>query len=185
MRSFVIAVLALTCVSAVVADSPRERRQQRRQARYAVVESACAQGACTQASCPQGVCVVQDSHPGPLPSPQSTASTVASASECREALDEVNADRAKHGLSKFQHDPLLSKAAYACAKARAVSHIYGHLPSDFDYLPPGAHATAAGCGALEPSWGWGTCCTHDSYTYAGAAWVMGDDGRRYMHLFVR
>lgn len=102
-----------------------------------------------------------------------------------DALTEVNAERAKRGLKPFIHDALLTQGALACAKARAASHIHGHLSSDFDYLPSGAQATAAGCGALEPSWGWGTCCVFDSYTYAGAAWVMGSDGRRYMHIFCR
>jgi hypothetical protein len=102
-----------------------------------------------------------------------------------DALAEVNAERAKRGLKPLIHDPLLTQAALACAKVRAAHHIHGHLSSDFDYLPAGAQATAAGCGALEPSWGWGTCCTYDNYTYGGAAWVMGSDGRRYMHLFVR
>lgn len=104
---------------------------------------------------------------------------------CAEALDEVNATRAQRGLKPFIHDPELSKAAYGCAKARAAGLIAGHLPSDFAYLPSGATATSAGCAAWEPSWGWGACCTYDNYTYAGAAWVMGNDGRRYMHLFVR
>jgi hypothetical protein len=30
-----------------------------------------------------------------------------------------------------------------------------------------------------------SCCVYENYTYAGAAWVSGRDGRRYMHLFVR
>ncbi|HQR41485.1 MAG TPA: hypothetical protein PLX97_02350 [Gemmatales bacterium] len=102
-----------------------------------------------------------------------------------DALDEVNAERAKRGLKPLLPDPLLNQAARTCAKLRAASHIHGHLASDFDHLPSGAQAAAAGCGALEPSWGWGTCCTYDNYTYGGAAWVMGSDGRRYMHLFVR
>ena len=102
-----------------------------------------------------------------------------------DALDEVNAYRAKRGLTPFKHDALLTQAALACAKLRAASHIHGHLASDFDHLPPGAHADAAGCGALEDSWGWGTCCMDDNYSTAGAAWVRGSDGRRYMHLFVR
>lgn len=102
-----------------------------------------------------------------------------------EALQEVNAARARRGLRPFQPDPLLAEAARRCAEVRASRRIAGHLSSDFAYLPSGASARAAGCGALEPSWGWGTCCTYDNYTYAGAAWVMGTDGRRYMHLFVR
>lgn len=114
------------------------------------------------------------------------ATTAATSKGADDALEEVNAERAKRGLKAFLPDPLLNKAALACAKQRASRSIHGHLPeSDFHYLPEGAHATAAGCGALEPSWGWGSCCAYDNYTYAGAAWVMGNDGRRYMHLFVR
>lgn len=113
-----------------------------------------------------------------------TATTTTKGSD--DALAEVNAERAKRGLRAFQPDPLLNQAALACAQQRAARHIHGHLPeSDFRYVPSGGQANAAGCGALEPSWGWGTCCTYENYTYAGAAWVMGNDGRRYMHLFVR
>lgn len=102
-----------------------------------------------------------------------------------DALHEVNAERARRGLRPYQPDPMLNQAAQSCARIRAAGFIRGHLSNDFAHLPSGASATAAGCGALEPSWGWGTCCTYDNYTYAGAAWVMGTDGRRYMHLFVR
>ena len=116
----------------------------------------------------------------------SEAKPVASSTQgSDDALDEVNAERAKRGLRPFQPDALLNQAARTAAAQRAASHIHGHLSNDFACVPSGGHATAAGCGALEPSWGWGTCCTYDNYTYAGAAWVMGSDGRRYMHLFVR
>jgi len=104
---------------------------------------------------------------------------------CDDALEEVNKARAKAGLQPFKKDAELTKAAKACAEVRAASHIAGHLKSDFAYLPAGATAKAAGCGALEPSWGWGTCCTYDGYGTAGAAWVLGSDGKRYMHLFVK
>jgi len=103
-----------------------------------------------------------------------------------DALAEVNAVRAQRGLHPYQHDPLLHQAARAAAKQRAARLISGHLPeSDFSYVPSGGSATAAGCAAWTPDWGWGACCTYDNYTYAGASWVMGQDGRRYMHLFVR
>jgi hypothetical protein len=105
--------------------------------------------------------------------------------EVNEALAEVNAARAKRGLRPFLHDPMLTQAAQQCAQIRASRRIAGHLPNDFAYLPAGSTARSAGCGAMEPSWGWGTCCTYENYTYAGAAWVMGNDGKRYMHLFVR
>lgn len=105
---------------------------------------------------------------------------------CEDALAEVNAERAKLGLKPFINDSLLNKAALACAKQRATRGIHGHLPeSDFSYLSSGGNAASAGCGALEDSWGWGTCCYKDDYTYAGAAWVRGADGLRYMHIFVR
>ncbi|MBL8824372.1 MAG: hypothetical protein JNJ77_17425 [Planctomycetia bacterium] len=136
---------------------------------------------------PQAVSVSQPS-PAPVvstPMPEEKSSSATKVNGSDDALAEVNAERAKRGLQPLIHDPLLTQGALACAKARAASQIHGHLSSDFDYLPSGAQATAAGCGALEPSWGWGTCCTYDNYTYGGAAWVMGSDGRRYMHLFVR
>ncbi len=114
-----------------------------------------------------------------------TSASATTANGADDALDEVNAARARRGLRPFQPDPLLNQAARTCANIRAASRIAGHLSSDFAHLPPGASAKSAGCGALEPSWGWGTCCTYDNYTYAGAAWVMGADGKRYMHLFVR
>ncbi|MCU0718882.1 MAG: hypothetical protein MUC83_04205 [Pirellula sp.] len=109
----------------------------------------------------------------------------ASVEEVTDALAEVNAARVKRGLRPFQHDPQLTQAALQCAQIRASRRIAGHLPNDFAYLPAGSTARSAGCGAMEPSWGWGTCCTYENYTYAGAAWVMGADGKRYMHLFVR
>lgn len=105
-----------------------------------------------------------------------------------DALDEVNAARARRGLPPFARDPGLTAAAVAAADYRATYRIAGHVSGgmgDFAFLPPGCTADAAGCGALEPSWGWGSCCTYESYQAAGAAVTMGADGKRYMHLFVR
>lgn len=102
-----------------------------------------------------------------------------------EALHEVNQARASRGLRPFQHDPLLTLAARAAANFRAAMGIAGHTQNDFGFIPSGGSASAAGCAAWSLEWGWGSCCTYDSYTYAGAAWAMGRDGRRYMHLFVR
>ena len=115
-----------------------------------------------------------------------SASTLVSfSSESPDALDEVNQARAARGLPPFIKDQNLTIGALNAARARASHHISGHLPNDFHYLPPGSVASAAGCGALTPDWGWGSCCTYDRYTYAGAAFVWGHDGKRYMHLFVR
>jgi hypothetical protein len=102
-----------------------------------------------------------------------------------EALDEVNAARAARGLPPFIRDAGLTAAAAGCAEFRAARLIAGHTANDFAALPPGAYATSAGCAAWEPGMGWGSCCTFDRYTYAGAAYALGRDGRRYMHLFVR
>jgi hypothetical protein len=102
-----------------------------------------------------------------------------------EALAEVNAARAKRGLRPFIKDDRLTLGAINVADFRAERLIAGHTGNDFAGLPDDAVATAAGCAAWEPSWGWGSCCTYENYTYAGAAWAMGRDGRRYMHLFVR
>jgi hypothetical protein len=129
--------------------------------------------------------------PAPIPGQVQAAvvqTPVATVNGSDDALDEVNARRASRGLRPFVKDPGLTQAAATCAKIRAASFIDGHLGggmSDFSYLPAGVSASAAGCGALEPSWGWGTCCMDDNYTYGGAAWVMGANGKRYMHLFVR
>jgi hypothetical protein len=102
-----------------------------------------------------------------------------------EALDEVNAARAARGLRPFVKDDSLTAGALNVADFRAARLMAGHTGNDFAGLPVGATASSAGCAAWEPSWGWGSCCTYDNYTYAGAAWAIGRDGRRYMQLFVR
>lgn len=102
-----------------------------------------------------------------------------------DALAEVNAARARRGLPAFIYDENLTRAAAGCADFRAARLIAGHTVNDFAALPSGTIARASGCAALEPSWGWGSCCTYERYTYAGAAIAVGRDGKRYMHLFVR
>ncbi len=117
-----------------------------------------------------------------------TVTTVAEISlpgEAMDALDEVNAARAARGLRPLLKDEGLTAGAKAAARWRAERLTAGHAPNDFAFLPPGSMATSAGCAAAEPSWGWLSCCYLDNWTYAGAAWVMGSDGRRFMHLFVR
>jgi hypothetical protein len=114
--------------------------------------------------------------------PKAAESTAKDASD---ALAEVNAAREARGLRPFAPDPDLNLAARGAAQYRARYLMAGHTDNDFRFLPEGATASAAGCAAWEPSLGWGACCTYDGYTYAGAAWSLGSDGRRYMHLFVR
>ena len=103
-----------------------------------------------------------------------------------DALGEVNEKRARLGLRLLVRDEGLTAGATAAAQFRAANRIAGHTSNDFAYLPGGASATSAGCAALDPSWGWQSCCWEGSqWTYAGASWAMGSDGRRYMHIFVR
>jgi hypothetical protein len=103
----------------------------------------------------------------------------------KDALEEVNAARAARGLRPFIKDDDLTSGAINVADFRAARLMAGHTIDDFNGLPVGCTASAAGCAAWEPSFGWGACCTYENYRYAGAAWSMGRDGRRYMHLFVR
>lgn len=110
-------------------------------------------------------------------------------SKAVDGLDEVNAKRAARGLPAFIRDDTLTQGAMACAAFRAAYRIEGHImrgAGDFALVPGGAgSASATGCAAATPSWGWLSCCTYDNYKYAGAAWVMGTDGQRYMELVVR
>ena len=102
-----------------------------------------------------------------------------------DALSEVNAARANHGLAPFARDDAMTQGALACAQHRAANRIVGHSTNDFSFLPSGASASAAGCAAWSQGDGWGACCTYDNYSHAGAAAVIGADGKRYMQLFVR
>jgi len=102
-----------------------------------------------------------------------------------DALDEVNATRAQRGLKPFIRDDGLSVAAAGAADVRAASLWKGHTANDFAFVPAGTTATSSGCAAWTDDWGWGSCCTYESWTYAGAAWTRGADGKRYMHLYVR
>jgi hypothetical protein len=101
-----------------------------------------------------------------------------------DALDEVNAARAARGLPPYVRDDALTLAAKQAAAFRAGRLCAGHTADDFTFLPFRSAAQAAGCAAWAPSMGWGACATYDSYSHAGAAWAVGADGRRYMHLYV-
>lgn len=107
-----------------------------------------------------------------------------------EALAEANAARAKRGLRPFVKDDGLTIGAMRCAEYRAEHGIKGHVDNgrnfnDFSFLPDGVKADAAGCGALDDSWGWQTCAAWDrQWTRAGAAWARGSNGLRFMQLFV-
>jgi hypothetical protein len=102
-----------------------------------------------------------------------------------ECLLEVNDTRAKKRLPPFVQDPCLTAAAELVAQQRAAALCAGHTSNDFRGLPDGCNASASGCAAWAPEDGWGSCCTYERHTYAGAAYCVGSDGRRYMQLFVR
>lgn len=172
MRSWKWCLLVLAMVSSVDAGDRRSRRH-------------ASSSSCSSGQCSTGACVVDVSPSSGGVVDVSPSKTAVTSQGDDDALHEVNAERAKRGLRALLPDPLLNQAARACAKERARLLIHEHLPSDFSYLPAGGKASAAGCGALEDSWGWGACCTYDDYTYGGAAWVRGSDGLRYMHIFVR
>jgi hypothetical protein len=108
-----------------------------------------------------------------------------SAYASEDALDELNAVRAARGLRPYVRDDYLTAGAKNVADFRAKHFIEGHTQNDFAGLPVGTTASASGCAAWPASLGWGSCCTYEHYTYAGAAYSMGSDGRRYMQLFVR
>jgi hypothetical protein len=102
-----------------------------------------------------------------------------------DALAELNAVRAARGLRPYIRDDNLTAGAINVADFRAARLIEGHTANDFNGLPVGCHASASGCAAWQAGMGWGACCTYENWTYAGAAYATGRDGRRYMHLFVR
>ena len=121
----------------------------------------------------------------PAATPDAAVSTAPGGGLDGDGLDEVNAKRAMRGLRPFVRDEGLTQAARACAQYRAAYGMFGHTSNDFAFVPAGSMAGSAGCAAYPAGFGWMSCCTYDNYTYGGAAWVTGSDGRRYMHLFVR
>lgn len=120
--------------------------------------------------------------------PQCLSPVAPQATGGEDALSEVNAARARRGLAPFIRDVALETAARGAAAFRASRLLFGHVTGgmgDFAFVPAGTSAAAAGCAAYPASYGWMSCCTFESHRYAGAAWAMGSDGKRYMHLFVR
>jgi hypothetical protein len=105
-----------------------------------------------------------------------------------DGLDEVNAKRAAAGLRPFVRDDGLTTGAKGCATFRARHLMFGHVTGgmgDFQFAPPGSRVASTGCAAYPDRYGWMSCDVYDNYTYAGAWWVRGADGKRYMSLFVR
>jgi hypothetical protein len=134
--------------------------------------------------CPDGKCQLRS----PVAQPRQLPAAVArqlSGNPGDDALSEVNAKRAARGLRPFVRDEGLTQAARASAAFRAQHLLFGHTANDFAFVPRGTACSSTGCAAYPASFGWMSCCVYDNYTHAGAAWVMGRDGKRYCHLFVR
>ena len=179
MRMFSLFLAVALALAAGVGDA--SARPVRVTTRTATVEkTTCAGGVCQTSSATTESVRVS----GPIAGVVVTTEAATTAG-AQEALDEVNAARAARGLPPFVRDDGLTQAALTIATQRASRRIAGHTANDFSGLPPGVSARAAGCAAWPPSLGWGSCCTYDRYTHAGAAWAIGGDGRRYMQLFVR
>lgn len=138
-----------------------------------------------QSACPGGVCSFTTTPSFIQTSETAGVIQVAKSAQASDALDAVNAKRAGRGLAPYLRDEGLTAAAQSCAEHRASRRLFGHTSNDFQFLPPGASASAAGCAAYPAEYGWMSCCVYDSYRYAGAASVVGPDGRTYHHIFVR
>ncbi len=101
-----------------------------------------------------------------------------------DALWEVNSQRAARGLRPYIRDEGLTIAARGAAACRASNLCFGHTSNDFAFLPSGCSAVAAGCAAYADNV-FMACAVYDNYTYCGAAYVIGRDGKRYNHAFYR
>lgn len=138
---------------------------------------------CPNGTCLNGQCACVQMAPVPV---------TASAPMAGDALDQVNAKRARLGLRPFIRDEGLTQGAVACAKFRAAHHHHGHWMvggGDFSFLPPGVQMAAGG--AEAPGWwnhdpAWLTCCDDESqWTYAGAGVAQDETGAYYQSLFVK
>lgn len=106
----------------------------------------------------------------------------------KDALDELNAQRAQRGLPPYRRDPALTKAAMKCASTRAKTHVHGHMQggmSDFTCLDAGVPCECTGAEAPGQNYppGFWTCAMYDNYTVAGAARAFDERGEQYMSLF--
>lgn len=167
-----IVLVCATLILLAVCASPADAWPRRRAVASYQTCSTCTTQTSFSASCANGRCEV-------------SASVSVTTAPAGDALAQLNAQRAARGLRPYQHDPLLAEAAARCAAFRAERRITGHTSNDFAFLQ-GVTAAAAGCAAWPQGIGFGACEMYaPNYTHAGAAWVVGADGRVYCHLFVR
>lgn len=163
-RTFLLAVLSTLAVSASL---------QAQHVQYQTVtrwEQRCENGKCT-------IVPVQVQVPVTVEKKPATITT-------GDPLVQVNNRRANSGLRPYLRDEGLTQAAHAVATFRARHGIIGHTNNDFAFLPAGTQVLAVGCGAHPPDMGFLSCAMYDHATYAGAATVIGSDGRAYHHLYI-
>lgn len=132
--------------------------------------------------CPNGNCAA--SVPA-TPKSVTAAKPIAPASD---PLAQVNARRAAAGLRPYVLDPGLQHAATACVQYRARLRIRGHViggMGDFQFVPAGTSASAAGADGAGATAEFATCAMYDGYTAAGAASAQDANGNWYHQLFVR
>lgn len=134
--------------------------------------------------CPNGNCAA--SVPA-TPKPVTAAKSIAPAT-VGDPLAQVNARRAAAGLRPYVLDPGLQHAATACVQYRARLRIRGHViggMGDFQFVPAGTQASAAGADGPGATAEFATCAMYDGYTAAGAASAQDANGNWYHQLFVR
>ena len=140
--------------------------------------------------CPNGNCaaLVPTTPKVATDAPKSPAASPKAIAPATDPLSQVNARRAAAGLRPYVQDPGLTRAAQAAVQYRARLRIRGHVQSgmgDFQFLPTGATAAAAGADWYGATAEFATCAMTDNYTFAGAASAVGPDGEWYHQLFVR
>ncbi len=105
--------------------------------------------------------------------------------QAEDALDQVNKQRAARGLPPYLRDDGLTAGAINVANFRASRLMFHHTSNDFQGLPAGVSAAASGCAAYPKSYGFMACAVYERHRHAGAAWVLGRDGKMYCQIFVR
>jgi hypothetical protein len=171
----VLTALVALCLIAA-ADATAGWRDRRAARSHPVTTTTTSQSSQYATQCANGVCTTSSS--------VETSSVTTTTVGANDALASVNAKRAARGLRPYVMCPLLTAAAERAASFRAANLMFGHTANDFSFLE-GTSATAAGCAAYPIEYGFMSCAMYDSYTYAGAAWVRGRDGKMYCHIYVK
>ena len=180
MTKFILAVLTVVCLAALSDARPVRVTSTKTE------QSECKNGVCRTFSSDSltvrgaGSVLVQPQRlPAGDPLPKQTKEP-----PVIDALDIVNKKRSEIGLPPLLKDDGLTVGAIRLSQHRASRLLAGHTSNDFQFLPPGASATASGC-CYTPRSDWGACAWDSrTYTRAGAA-VAIVNGRWFCSIFVR